>query len=420
VSAVIPRDDRPDHPDRWQEDDELLVPIRSPQGGVLGFLSIDEPVSGLRPGPEQIEIAVTVTAAAASSVLGAQRALDARRNRQTLEILFELSTKLISSSDIDEVLQACCVGINQALGFERIVIELVDPTTGDLRHASALGWDEIPEPSSPDDIAAICRPEYEVEGCYLLTDEQALAIVGEQARRYESRRNGRGPLAWDHHWLAVPLCSVEGELVGWIWPDDPADHRLPSREALRILRTFANQALAAATDAGHVEQLQELARIDDLTGALNRRAFFERLDEELARTHRSHELVTLVLFDLDQFKAINDRYGHPAGDAALRSFVRILERNIRSTDSVGRVGGDEFALILSGATSEDTERVLSRIHETLDREPSSLATVRASHGIARSPDDGPTRDELVAAADARLYEAKRRRLHPPVSLVDPA
>jgi diguanylate cyclase (GGDEF)-like protein len=247
-----------------------------------------------------------------------------------------------------------------------------------------------------------------------------MGAVGPSTRAYKSLRNGRGPLAWDHHWLLVPLVHADGRIGGWVWPDDPSDHLLPTADRLRILRTFANQALAAVSDAAHVDQLQELARLDGLTGAFNRRAFFERLDVDLRWAQQANEPVTFVLFDLDQFKALNDAHGHPAGDAALRSFTRILERNVRSADTVGRVGGDEFALILMGADSSDTSSVLGRIAATLEDDPPGPG-VRASYGTARAPDDGWTTEELVDAADHRLYDDKRRRTlrrAPHISLVD--
>jgi diguanylate cyclase (GGDEF)-like protein len=424
VSAVIKRDDRPDHPDRWEEDDELLIPIRSAEGELIGFVSIDEPTSGLRPGPDEIAIAIAVAEAAAAAVRGAQRALEARNNREALEHLFELSASLISNEDIDQVLLDCCDGIRRALGFERVMIEMADPDSDQLRLRAALGWDDGPPPgmSSVEEVTKLCDPAYEVEGCYLWPAKDAIARVGAGARRYKSQRNGIGPLAWDHHWLMVPLSHADGRVVGWVWPDDPSDHLLPTPEKLRILRTFANQALAAVSDAAHVDQLKELARLDGLTGALNQRAFLERLDLELQRAHRTSTAVTLVMYDLDQFKALNDGHGHPAGDAALRSFTRILERNVRATDAVGRVGGDEFALVLVGADPLDTERILDRIATTLEDDPPALGEVSASYGTARAPEDGSTSDELVETADRRLYDHKRRRHvpHPHITLVEDA
>jgi diguanylate cyclase (GGDEF)-like protein len=143
-----------------------------------------------------------------------------------------------------------------------------------------------------------------------------------------------------------------------------------------------------------VDQLEALARVDELTGVLNRRAFFERLDVEVHRARRTKAPVSVVLYDLDQFKALNDGHGHPAGDAALRTFSRILERNVRATDAVGRVGGDEFALLLAGADTEDVARILERITATTEADPPALGEVRASYGVARTEEDGWTREEL--------------------------
>ena len=114
-----------------------------------------------------------------------------------------------------------------------------------------------------------------------------------------------------------------------------------------------------------------------------------------------------MLCDLDGFKAINDAHGHPAGDAALRAFADLLSANLRSSDSVGRVGGDEFGLILVGADSVDANGILGRLGATLRAGVPEVGGVQASFGAARAPGDGASRDSLVEAADRRLYEAKR-------------
>ena len=261
------------------------------------------------------------------------------------------------------------------------------------------------------DVERLIDPADEIEGCYLLEDPAARALLGGDPRPYKSQRNGAGPLAWNHHWLIVPLRDEDGRLVGRLWPDDPADLLLPSRQTLRVLRIFANQAVAAMVGAADVDKLQRLARRDDLTGVLNRFVFFERLEDELERCRRFDERLTLVLCDLDRLKAINDEHGHPTGDAALRRFARVLEGNVRSTDVVGRVGGDEFGLILTGSDPADAERALARIRTELEDDGGDEVGVRGSFGSARAPDNGHTRPDLVAVADARLYEDKRRRTH---------
>jgi diguanylate cyclase (GGDEF)-like protein len=179
--------------------------------------------------------------------------------------------------------------------------------------------------------------------------------------------------------------------------------------ALALAIASAERSLARRdTDAASVDELREQARLDDLTGALNRRAFFARLDDELARARRARTPVTLVLYDLDGFKAINDAHGHPTGDAALRAFAEGLETRLRASDSVGRIGGDEFALILVGADAQHEASILERLSTTLASGGPGTTGVCASFGTARFPEDGASRDDLVAVADRRLYEHKRR------------
>lgn len=180
------------------------------------------------------------------------------------------------------------------------------------------------------------------------------------------------------------------------------------RILLEVAIESARRAVAARDlDTAHVTRLRAQARIDDLTGVLNRRGFFERLDDELALAVRSGSSVTLVLCDVDGLKAVNDSHGHPAGDAALRSLAASLEANVRSSDSVGRVGGDEFGLILVGADARHDGRVLARLIRNLDSGTAMPGGTTASFGMARAPDDGATCEELVAIADRRLYEHKR-------------
>jgi diguanylate cyclase (GGDEF)-like protein len=213
--------------------------------------------------------------------------------------------------------------------------------------------------------------------------------------------------------LAARIAQATGADVRIAVPADggrPEVEGVDADTARAIGDAIASARRAAevrATETAQVDELRELARLDDLTGALNRRAFFERLDDELRRAERAAAPVTLVLCDLDGFKAVNDAHGHPAGDAALRAFAELLEANVRSSDAVGRVGGDEFALILVGADAADADGIVGRLGATLRAGVPEVGGVQASFGTARTPADGRSRDALVEAADRRLYEAKR-------------
>ena len=186
--------------------------------------------------------------------------------------------------------------------------------------------------------------------------ERALAVGLEAAVDELGHNIGRATGAAVR--ISVPVVGGRAEVEG-----------VDADTARAITDAVASAQRVAATHASEtaqVDELRELARLDDLTGALNRRAFFERLDDELQRSARTAAPVTLVLCDLDGFKAINDAHGHPTGDAALRGFVDLLERNLRSSDSVGRIGGDEFALVLVGADATDEHAILGRLADSLE------------------------------------------------------
>ena len=156
-------------------------------------------------------------------------------------------------------------------------------------------------------------------------------------------------------------------------------------------------------------RIEELAQFDELTGALNRRMIMLALDEEIARAQRNETSCSVALIDLDHFKRVNDQYGHPVGDEALRTFAITVFANIRSVDKLGRYGGEEFLLVLPDTEPDAARRMLERlcaIIADLDwTAMSSGMTVTMSGGItALGASDSA--DAALARADAALYRAK--------------
>lgn len=156
-------------------------------------------------------------------------------------------------------------------------------------------------------------------------------------------------------------------------------------------------------------RIEELARFDELTGALNRRTIMSALDDEIARASRSATPCSVALIDLDHFKRINDQFGHPTGDEALRTFAITVFANIRSVDKLGRYGGEEFLLILPETTPDEARRMLDRLRAiiaALDWATiCSGMTVTMSSGVT-SVRGGEAADVALARADAALYRAK--------------
>jgi diguanylate cyclase (GGDEF)-like protein/putative nucleotidyltransferase with HDIG domain len=150
----------------------------------------------------------------------------------------------------------------------------------------------------------------------------------------------------------------------------------------------------------HRERLTHMSRTDPLTGCLNRRGFEERVTAELDAALRSGRTAALVLFDLDNFKAVNDMNGHAAGDELLRWVVDGLSRAVRPMDCVGRLGGDEFAILAPGAGENGAQRIATRARKLLSER------VAISTGTAAFPAHGANHDELQRHADRELYANK--------------
>ncbi|WP_186406645.1 sensor domain-containing diguanylate cyclase [Candidatus Accumulibacter aalborgensis] len=158
------------------------------------------------------------------------------------------------------------------------------------------------------------------------------------------------------------------------------------------------------------QELREQSTHDALTGLYNRRYLQDTLGRELLEAKREGRPVSVILADLDHFKAVNDRHGHLGGDEALRVFGALLKRHARGSDIYCRYGGEEFLLVLPGMTAEIAVERAEQLRVAIASAPvnhgGSLISVTASFGIATFPRDGRNGDELIAAADRALYAAK--------------
>jgi diguanylate cyclase (GGDEF)-like protein len=200
--------------------------------------------------------------------------------------------------------------------------------------------------------------------------------------------------------LMLPLVA-RGETIGLMEVIDVQDRKFDNHD-VDFCQALCDVVAVAVNNAMLYAQMQELAARDKLTGLYNRRLFEEQFDAAVARSLRNGEELSLLVVDLDGLKRINDLGGHPAGDEALRGLADALLATVRAGDVACRIGGDEFAVILPGATPDDALKVAERAQEALvARGPYSF-----SGGVARASANLGSIYDLYRSADIAAYRAK--------------
>jgi two-component system cell cycle response regulator len=210
-------------------------------------------------------------------------------------------------------------------------------------------------------------------------------------------------LPFGRNLIGVPL-SADGDPVGALVVEHTG--RRVERRVVAMLGQFAAHAALALRNSWLLQQVQRLAETDGLTGLANRRTFETTLERELSRAARSGEPVTLVMVDVDHFKALNDKFGHQAGDDVLKLVAGALASTCRDFDTPARYGGEEFAVVLPSCSSAESLVVAERLRRSI-AEIEAVAPVTASAGVATFPAHAADPEGLIKAADEALYESKR-------------
>ncbi len=207
--------------------------------------------------------------------------------------------------------------------------------------------------------------------------------------------------------VVVPITS-DGEVVALLNVDNFSTEHAFGSSAVRVAEAFAQHIAVIIRQAQHVRGLERNLVTDGLTGLGNRVGLQRAMADELERAKRYSQPLNFVMIDLDRFKEINDRFGHAAGDQALKSVAAVLRRQLRTSDLAFRWGGDEFAIVLPGVDREEAAAAAKRFSELISEIEVEGQRLSASVGIASFPDDGAEPEALLKFADALMYEDKAR------------
>ena len=320
------------------------------------------------------------------------------------QAIYEAAQRLLTTCSLHKKLHIIMSCLEECLAWDRGWLGFVDKSRGVLKGEAYFG-ENVP-------------PQHAIPEIPLNSELKNPAIIAVLAKspvivrdplsdpRCQDFRDGLIALG-TKCFVKTPLI-LSGDVIGIIGVDRIGERFDFTDGDVELLTAFADLAALAIENARLYDKARELSMTDALTGLRNYRFFSEQLKVELAQASRTRRPLSIAILDVDNLKVVNDRLGHPAGDALLQEIASIIQSSLRSSDVVARYGGDEFAIILDGIGSEFACTAAKRCLEAIRRLPpvGQQIKVTVSIGIASYPDQAFTDAELLHRADALCYKAK--------------
>lgn len=310
--------------------------------------------------------------------------------------LYEITKKMSGSLKLDDIVNIFSTFLKENFVFRRSELVILKAASGELRVGRTYQiWKEEAQAVLPESGI-----DYDEAIKFFTENRKEAYLTRERDRDILERLNLK---AGPETFILIPLLSEKG-LVGILLIQD-----LPLVYFERVI-ILAMQFSLEIKKVLLYEEVEELAITDGLTGLYVRRYFFERLDEEAARSKRYKLKFAFLMFDIDDFKNCNDTHGHLVGDVVLKEVARIIKQSVREIDLVARYGGEEFSVVLTETEKDSAklvaERIRKRIEGNLFKAYDEQSNLTVSIGLSAYPDDSDKIKELVEKADKVLYQAK--------------
>jgi diguanylate cyclase (GGDEF)-like protein len=339
---------------------------------------------------------------AATAFAGASHVAETRHLAAELRQLLDMSSALSRSLNPVDVANLMAEHLARAAGADQAQISDWDRGDGRVR---TLG-------SFPPELRETLDDYYPLEGfpeTLRVLEEGGISVIDTEDPSADAAEVAFLREVGMRGLVMLPLVA-KGEAIGLV---ELASQGRPVSDAsqITIVRTMAHEAAMALENARLYETARNLADRDPLTGFFNHRYLHERLSEEVVRAVRTRRPLSVVMLDLDDFKVVNDTFGHVYGDGVLVHVAELIRGTLRASDVAARYGGDEFALILPETGRDDAAAVADRILAAFQGSPfvahgRQPFAIGASMGVATHPRDGYSATTLIAAADVALYDAK--------------
>jgi diguanylate cyclase (GGDEF)-like protein len=330
-----------------------------------------------------------------------------QRTVDELAVLNEIGKALTSSLDIGEVMHLILAKVSELLKPRNWSLLLRDQQTGELYFKAAVG-------AGSEMLMHLRLQRGEGIAGWVAEHNAPLIVDDVTADPRFAARFDKTSRFHTKSILCVPL-AIKGRVLGVIELVNGEGDGSFSSEDLRILSTVAEFSAIAIENAQNFAKVQELTVLDDHTGLFNSRHLKRTLEQEIVRATRFGHPVSLVFFDLDYFKRVNDTYGHQAGSKVLSEVGRLLLGTLRSTDVPVRYGGDEFVVLLPETSKDQAMECAKRLRGEISRwkflaeEAYGPLQITASLGVASFPDDARAPEELLRRADDAMYRVKAER-----------